>query len=239
MVNEEDHLRIQVIVSGLELEKGWAQIHRIDDLLASNVTYAFNEDYGYLTSCPTNVGTGLRISVMLHLPALVLSKHIEKVFNAVSQVNMAVRGFFGEGSQAVGDFYQISNQITLGVTPEDLIGSMAKIVPKIIDYEREVRKALITDSRKVLEDKVWRAIGMLRNARSITSEETMTYLSSVRLGVTMGVVEDIPLETVNQLFLDIQHGHLQKVEGRTLFPEERDIIRANLIRTRLQENGRS
>lgn len=239
MVNEEDHLRIQVIVSGLGLTEGWDKIHGLDDLLAGHLTYSFNESYGYLTSCPTNVGTGLRISVMLHLPALVLSKHIEKVFNAVSQVNLAVRGFFGEGSQAVGDFYQISNQITLGVTPDDLIGSMAKIVPKIIDYEREVRKALITDSRKVLEDKVWRAIGMLRNARSITSEETMTYLSSVRLGVTMEVVDDIPLETVNQLFLDIQPGHLQKIEGRALFPEERDIIRANLIRSRLQENGRS
>jgi len=239
MVNEEDHLRIQVIISGLGLTEGWKKIRRIDDIMSNCVNYSFNDNYGYLTSCPTNVGTGLRISVMLHLPALVLSKHIEKVFNAVSQVNLAVRGFFGEGSQAVGDFYQISNQITLGVTPEEILNSLVKIVPKILDYEREVRRAMMSDSRKVLEDKVWRAMGMLQNARSITSEETMTYLSSLRLGVTMNLLDDIPLDTVNQLFLDIQPGHLQRIEGRSLFPEERDVVRANLLRSRLQKNGQN
>jgi protein arginine kinase len=236
MVNEEDHLRMQVIASGLALEEEWNRINAIDDLLSESLTYSFNPSYGFLTSCPTNVGTGLRVSVMLHLPALVLSKHIEKVFNAVSQVSLAVRGFFGEGSQAIGDFYQISNQITLGMTPEEIIDSLSKVLPKIIEYEREVRRALRNDDRKVLDDKVWRAIGMLRAARSISSEETLTLLSSVRLGVNMNIFDDVPLETVNRLLLEVQPGHLQKIEGRTLKAEERDIIRANLLRSKLQEN---
>jgi protein arginine kinase len=239
MVNEEDHLRIQVIRSGLALDEGWKEINRIDDILGDIVNWSFNENYGFLTSCPTNVGTGLRVSVMLHLPALVLSKHIEKVFNAISQVNLAVRGFFGEGSQAVGDFFQISNQITLGMTPEEIIESLAKVLKKIIEYEREIRKALMGDNRKVLEDKIWRALGMLRNARSISSEETMGYLSSVRLGVTLNILEDIPFETINRLFLDVQPGHLQKLEGQDLDENSRDILRANLIRSRLQKNGHS
>lgn len=234
MVNEEDHLRIQVIHAGLDLENGWQRIDQIDDVLGEDLSYSFSEDYGYLTSCPTNAGTGLRISVMLHLPALVISKHIEKVFNAVSQVNLAVRGFFGEGSQAVGDFYQISNQITLGVTVEDILESLNKVLPKIIDYEREVRKAMKEESQVILEDKVWRAIGMLRSARSISSEESMGFLSSVKLGIGMGLLDEVSMETVNRLFLDIQPGHLQKIEGRGLSTKERDVIRANLIRSRLQ-----
>ncbi len=236
MVNEEDHLRIQVMESGLALEEGWRRVEQIDGWLGESLSYAFSPSYGYLTSCPTNVGTGLRVSVMLHLPALVLSKHIEKVFNAVSQVNLAVRGFFGEGSQAIGDFYQISNQITLGLTPEEIIESLWKVLPKIIEYERDVRIALRNDGRKVLDDKVWRALGMLRSARSISSDETMAFLSSVRLGVSMELFDDVALDEVNQLFLDIQPGHLQKTEGRALKPEERDIIRADLIRSKLQEN---
>lgn len=239
MVNEEDHLRIQVIQSGRELDSCWNKIDAIDSILGEQVSWAFSEDYGYLTSCPTNVGTGLRVSVMLHLPALVLSKHIEKIFNAISQMNHAVRGFFGEGSHAVGDFFQISNQVTLGKTPEEIITSLAKVLAKIIEYERDVRKALLSDSKKVLEDKVWRALGMLRSARSITSEETMGYLSSVRLGVTMNLLDDIMVQTVNQLLLDVQPGHLQRIEGKTLEPDSRDIVRANLIRSRLQENGHS
>lgn len=234
MVNEEDHLRIQVIASGLALDEGIRRIDEIDDRLGEHLDFVFSERYGFLTSCPTNVGTGLRVSVMLHLPALVLSKHIEKVFKAVSQVKLAVRGFFGEGSQAIGDFYQISNQITLGIPPEEILEALRKALPKIIDYEREVRKAMRSDGRKVLEDKVWRAIGMLRSARSISSEETMTLLSSVRLGVSLNVFDDVPMETINQLFLDIQPGHLQKISGRALDMDERDVVRANLIRSRLQ-----
>jgi len=234
MVNEEDHLRIQVIRSGLALMDGWNEIDKIDDALSENLNYAFNPDFGFLTSCPTNVGTGLRVSVMLHLPALVMSKHIEKVFNAVSQVNLAVRGFFGEGSQAVGDFYQISNQITLGISPEEIIDSLAKVLPKIIDYERDVRQAMKVDSLTVLEDKVWRALGALRSARSISSDECMGLLSSVKLGICLTIIDDISMETVNKLFLEIQPGHLQKSKGRSLAPEERDFVRANLIRSSLQ-----
>ncbi|MBU0755988.1 MAG: protein arginine kinase [Planctomycetes bacterium] len=239
MVNEEDHLRIQVIEPGLALEKGWKEIDRLEGRLGEALNWSFNERYGYLTSCPTNVGTGLRVSVMLHLPALVLSKHIEKVFNAVSQVNLVVRGFFGEGSQTVGDFFQISNQITLGMAPDEIIGTVTKVLTKIIEYERDVREALLSESRNVLEDKVWRAWGTLKSARSISSEEAMSYLSSVRLGVTLDLLENITLDTINKLFLDIQPGHLQKIEGLNLDTEARDAARANLIRRRLQELGHS
>ncbi len=236
MVNEEDHLRIQVLTAGLALHDAWKKTDGIDSILENELNYAFDQKVGFLTTCPTNVGTGLRISVMLHLPALVLSKNIEKVFNAVSQVNLEVRGFFGEGSPAVGDFYQISNQITLGITPQDIISSMERVLPKIIEYERGVRKALVTDERKVLEDKIWRAVGVLRYARCISSEETMTYLSALRLGVATNIFSGLSIEAVNKLFLDIQPGHLQKSEKRELDQKERDIIRANLIRSRLQEN---
>ena len=235
MVNEEDHLRLQVLSPGLALEELWNRIDEMDDRLGRMMNYSFDSQFGFLTSCPTNVGTGLRVSVMLHLPALVLSKHIEKVFQAVTQVNLAVRGFFGEGSQAVGDFYQISNQITLGLTPDEIIESLAQVLPKIIEYEREVRKALTDDGRKVLDDKVWRALGMLRTARTISTEETMALLSSVRLGLAMGVFNEVDPETVNRLFLDVQPGHLQKTAGRSLKATERDVLRADMVRQRLQE----
>ena len=189
MVNEEDHLRIQVMQSGLNLQSVWEQINRIDNLIEEKVTYAFHEQLGYLTACPTNVGTGMRVSVMLHLPALVITRQIEKVFRSLQKISLAVRGLYGEGSQAMGDFYQISNQITLGRTEEELIQQVGDIVPVIIDYERQARQFLIKESHENLHDRVSRAYGILRTAQTISSEETMHLLSSVRMGVNLGLIQ--------------------------------------------------
>ena len=168
MINEEDHLRMQVMHSGLDLEPAWEQINRIDDLLAERVNYAFHEQFGYLTACPTNVGTGMRVSVMLHLPALVITQQIEKVFRSLQKMGLAVRGLYGEGSQAMGDFYQISNQITLGRSELDLVKQVGEVIPVIIDYERQARAFLVKESRKDLHDRVSRAYGILCTAQTIS-----------------------------------------------------------------------
>jgi len=235
MVNEEDHLRIQVLGAGLQLSALLQKIDGLDEKLAEQLDYSFHSQFGFVTSCPTNVGTGMRLSVMLHLPALVLSKLIEKVFNAVNKMNLAVRGFYGEATEASGDFYQISNQITLGKTPDDLLAELDKTIPKIVSYEREVRRGLVDeDERKILDDKVWRAFGILTSARTISSEEAMHLLSHVRMGVNLGILTSLKLETLNELFVVTQPGHLQQREGRTLKQEERDITRATYIRERLR-----
>src|SRR5713226_8779498 len=186
MVNEEDHLRLQVMRSGFALNEAWQDIDHVDDLLEQRVSYAFSEEFGYLTACPTNVGTGMRASVMLHLPALVMIKHIEKVFRALQKINLAVRGLYGEGSRASGDFYRISNQVTLGKSESKIIEDIQGVIPQIITYERQARTALMRESRHALQDRVSRAFGTLRSAAMMTSEETMDLLSSVRLGVNLG-----------------------------------------------------
>ncbi|HEY3964197.1 MAG TPA: protein arginine kinase [Planctomycetaceae bacterium] len=233
MVNEEDHLRIQVLHCGFELDGCWREISRIDDLLEERVTYAFDEELGYLTACPTNVGTGIRVSVLMHLPALVLTKEIQKVFQALQKISLAVRGLYGEGSQAMGDFYQISNQITLGNSEEQLLRKLKDVVPNIISYERKVRQALIKDSRQALHDKVSRAYGTLKSAQSISSEETMHLLSSVRMGVNLGLIDDLPIPTVNELFMHTQPAHLQKLRKTNLDSADRNAARAAYLRQRL------
>jgi protein arginine kinase len=233
MVNEEDHLRIQVLRSGFALEDCWRQIDRLDDALEEQVTYAFNDDLGYLTACPTNVGTGIRVSVMLHLPALVLTKEIQKVFQALHKISLAVRGLYGEGSQAMGDFYQISNQVTLGKSEEQIIAELKDVVPNIIGYERRVRDALIHENRQNLHDQVARAYGILRNAQTISSEETMHLLSSVRMGINLGLIDDLQIPTVNELFIHTQPAHLQKIRREHLESAERNVARASYLRMRL------
>ncbi|MBL4847610.1 MAG: protein arginine kinase [Planctomycetes bacterium] len=233
MVNEEDHLRLQVLRSGFLLDEAWAQIEAADRALEEKLNYAFSPELGYLTSCPTNVGTGLRISVMLHLPALVMTKRIEKVFHAGTNVNLAVRGFYGEGTEALGDFYQISNQVTLGQSELGILQSMAEQVPLIIRYERNMREKLITENRLGLEDRVWRALGLLERARLTTSQEAMGYLSVIRMGIHLGFLDSIPISLVNELFIQTQPGHLQKRAGEALETSVRDELRAAYIRERL------
>ena len=234
MVNEEDHLRIQVMHSGLVLEQTWEEISQLDDQLESRITYAFHEQLGYLTACPTNVGTGIRVSVMLHLPALVITKQIEKVFRALQKLSLAVRGLYGEGSQASGDFYQISNQVTLGKSEEELIKNISSVIPQIVLYERQARKGR-SESRQNLHDRVSRAYGILRTAQTISSEETMHLLSSVRMGINLGLIEDLAIPTVNELFIQTQPAHLQKLQGSALESEERNVARATYLRGRLRQ----
>src|SRR6516225_3312627 len=191
MVNEEDHLRLQVMRSGFALDEAWQYIDKVDDLLEQRVSYAFSEEFGYLTACPTNVGTGMRASVMLHLPALVLTKQIEKVFRALQKINLAVRGLYGEGSRASGDFYQISNQVTLGKQEVTILNEIREVIPQIITYERQARQTLVRESKQALQDRVSRAFGTLCSATMMTSEETMDLLSSVRLGINLTLLEDI------------------------------------------------
>lgn len=234
MLNEEDHLRIQVMNSGLDLDTAWEQINRIDDLIEERVTYAFHDSLGYLTACPTNVGTGMRVSVMLHLPALVITRQIEKVFRSLQKISLAVRGLYGEGSQAMGDFYQISNQITLGRSEDELISQVAEVVPAMIDYERKAREFLVKESQKDLHDKVSRAYGTLCSAQTISSEETMMLLSSVRMGVNLGLIKDIEIPIINQLFIHTQPAHLQKLRGTELDTADRNIERARYLQQHLR-----
>lgn len=237
MVNEEDHLRIQVMNSGLSLREVWDEINALDDRLEESLDYAYNSQLGYLTACPTNVGTGIRVGVMLHLPALAQSKKIERVFRSLHKINLAVRGLYGEGTQAFGDFYQISNQRTLGASELELIRNITDAVPKIISYEREARQVLVGDQRQTLHDQVSRAYGVLKTAQTISSEETMLLLSSVRLGINLGLIDDLEIPTVNELFIHTQPAHLQKIQGSDLEVDERNVARASYLRGRLA-NGR-
>jgi len=237
MVNEEDHLRIQVLRSGLQLEEAWEQISRIDDRLESKLDFSFHQRFGYLTACPTNVGTGVRVSVMLHLPALKLTGEIEKVFRAAKEMRLAVRGLYGEGTEATGDFYQISNQTTLGKSEQEIISEFRmSVVPKIVDYEYHARRMLLNDRTVALDDKVCRALGLLRSARLLASDETLFLLSHLRMGVNLGRVKEIDVRTLNELFLLTQPAHLQKIQGRKLEGDVRRAARADYIRQRLNGN---
>jgi protein arginine kinase len=233
LVNEEDHLRMQALRPGLALEQTYDEVNRLDDSIEKHLAYAFSPRYGYLTACPTNVGTGLRVSLMVHLPALGYMKQIEKVFQAISKIGLAVRGLYGEGTQALGDFYQISNQVTLGRTETDLIDDLARAIPKIVEYEQRTRETWMDEDSNLLEDRVMRSLGMLTHARRISSEEMMDHLSAVRMGVNLGVVDRCGLDTLNELFFLTQPAHLQKTEGKKLGPTERDVARAAFIRRRL------
>ena len=233
MINEEDHVRAQVIHSGLNLEECWRTIDLLDDRIGRRVPYAFSPKYGFLTACPTNVGTGIRVSVMMHLPGLVWTKQIEKVFEAVRRMGLAVRGLYGEGTQASGDFFQLSNQRTLGLEEEEIIQGLRSVVPRIVEYERRARQSLLAQSRTQLDDRVSRALGMLRHARTIGSEETMLLLSAVRLGVNLGLVRDLSISRVNELFVLTQPAHLQKINRKILDREKRNAARAEFIRSRL------
>lgn len=237
MVNEEDHLRLQVMRSGLALDEAWAEIDRVDDAIEARITYAFHEQFGYLTACPTNVGTGMRASVMLHLPALGITKQIEKVFKALQKINLVVRGLYGEGSRASGDLYQISNQVTLGRSESRVLGEIREVIAMILQYERSARQVLLRERRQAEQDRIARAIGTLGSATMITSEETMELLSAVRLGVHLQLLEDLPSTTVNQLFIHTQAAHLQKLMGTPLDGEERNAARARYLRNKLRELG--
>ncbi len=234
MVNEEDHLRIQVLRSGMQLTQAFEQVNRIDDALEQRLPFAYAQRWGYLTACPTNVGTGIRVSVMLHLPALKLIGDIERVRRAARELHLAVRGLFGEGSDALGDLYQVSNQTTLGKTEQEILADFEHaVVPQIISYERQARQALLKQRTSQLDDKIWRAWGLLTHARFVGAEEVLALLSHLRLGVNLGRINLVDIRTINELFLLTQPGHLQKIAGGPMDSPARREARANLIRRRL------
>ncbi len=237
MVNEEDHLRLQVLVSGLALEGAWSVLDGLDEDLGRELPYAFDHELGYLTSCPTNVGTGLRASVLIHLPGLVLTKEIGRVLQGLSQVGLTFRGLYGEGSEVVGNFFQVSNQTTLGKTEEDLVDHLDRIVRQVIEYERRARRVLLRDAYQVTEDKIWRAYGLLRYARSLTFEEMMNLLSGVRLGAALKLLPGLRVYSLNKIMIFTQSAHLEDAAGRVLHPGERDAHRATYVRRILATEG--
>ena len=237
MVNEEDHLRMQVLRSGLDLTDAVEEIMKLDDLLESHIDYAFHGKYGYLTACPTNVGTGLRVSVMLHLPALKMTGEIEKAFRAAHDMRLAIRGLFGEGTEASGDFFQVSNQTTLGKSEQQIAREfLDEMVPQFVEYERRAREAMIRRKSLAVDDKACRSLALLRSARLISTDETMYLLSLVRLGINTGRIDDVDLKTLNELFLLTQPAHLQKMLNKQMEPESRAEARAKYIRQRLGAN---
>ncbi len=233
MVNEEDHLRLQIMQSGFNLLEAWNIINVIDEELSKLLDYAFLSDFGYLTACPTNTGTGMRGSVMLHLPALVMSHQIERVLAAIAKLSFTTRGLYGEGTQASGNFFQISNQVSLGHSEEEIIENINGLIRQIIEQETQARQILLAKNKELLEDRINRSLGILKNARIISSQETIELLSMVRLGSDLGMVKDINRRTINELFIITQPAHLQKLENKKLSAEERDLKRAELIRRKL------
>jgi protein arginine kinase len=237
MVNEEDHLRIQCLYAGLQLDEAWTTADRIDDLVEEKIRYAFHERFGYLTACPTNAGTGLRASVMMHLPALVSTGKAGSVVAAMNKVGVNVRGFYGEGTEAAGNMFQISNQVALGQSEAEVIGNLKAMSGQIIDYEREARQGLLRDARPAVEDRVFRAFGILGNARALPSEEAMRLLSDVRLGVDLGILGGVRRQALNRLLVVIRPAVLQKLSGEELSSAERDQRRAALVREAVHGGG--
>ncbi|MHC4843113.1 MAG: ATP--guanido phosphotransferase [Planctomycetota bacterium] len=260
MINEEDHLRIQILKPGCQLTQCLKQVNRIDDLIEQKVDYAFSPTLGYLTACPTNLGTGIRVSVMLHMPALKMTEHLQKFINAAKDLGLAVRGLFGEGTEASGDFYQLSNQTTLGIAEEQIIKQFEKeIIPEIFEYEVAARKELLDKKKDILDDKISRASALLKNAHLISSQEALFLLSHLRLGINMrdymgvstpaieklcsiaGLEKDpsdekqkhASIRTINRLFMLTLPAHLQLNHGQILEPDRRDILRAKVIRQEL------
>nr|PZN11310.1 MAG: protein arginine kinase [Caldicoprobacter oshimai] len=235
MVNEEDHIRMQCIFPGFQLDKAWELLNRVDDIVEESIEYSFDEHLGYLTSCPTNVGTGMRASVMMHLPGLVATKYINSVLQTISKVGLTARGLYGEGSEALGDIYQISNQITLGPSEEEIISNINIAVRQLMENERMARQALMQSNKLEFEDRIWRSLGILTHARKLSLQEFMSLLSQVRLGVDMGIINGIDVVMLNELMVKCQPAHLQAYIGRETSAEELDVARADRVRNELSK----
>ncbi len=236
MVLEEDHLRLQAFQSGFNLLETWRIVTEIDDELEKSLNFSFNSNLGYLTACPTNVGTGLRASCMLHLPGLVMTKQAQKVLQALSKLNLAVRGLYGEGTQATGNFFQFSNQITLGQREEEIIDNLECVIRQVIEHEKEARSYLKEKKKVKYEDQVWRALGVLKAARVMSSQEATQLISLLQLGVCQGLIQGkVTVQALNALFLLVQPAHLQKASKKTLTTTDRDVKRADLIRAQLKD----
>src|SRR5881394_2368273 len=239
MVNEEDHLRLQALQSGFALQEAYAALEALERSLGARVPYSFHPEFGFLTACPTNVGTGLRASVLIHLPGLVLTKEIGKVLAGLQQMGLTYRGLYGEGSEVVGNFFQISNQTTLGRSEEELLDQLLRVVGHVVEREAEARRVLLRDAGYIIEDKLWRAYGTLRYARSLTFDEAMNYLSGVRLAVGLKLISSLSVYTLNKLLIFSQAAHLAFAEGRALTESETNLARARYVRKALEEEAGS
>ncbi len=233
MVNEEDHIRVQCIYPGFQIDQAYKHADQVDSELEKSLDYAFDESFGYLTSCPSNTGTGMRASVMMHLPALTITKQIERIIPAISRLGMIVRGSYGEGSEALGNIYQISNQITLGKSEQEVLKDLESISKRLIAHEKKSRELLLSKSEVHLENRLYRALGTLTHSRILPSAEAAKCLSDVRLGIDLGIIENIDMTILNELMIFMQSGFLQQYAGEELTSDERDILRAQLFRDRL------
>jgi protein arginine kinase len=238
MINEEDHLRMQALRPGLQLRQAWGAIDHLDSELEKKLDYAFDNELGYLTACPTNLGTGIRVSAMLHLPGLVLGEQINPIIQSVNKLGLAVRGLYGEGTEALGNVFQVSNQMTLGETETTIVERLEKVLAQIIEHEENARQTLLEKKPKVVFNHIGRAYGILANAHSISSKETMNLLSLMRLGVDMGLFPGAERSLVDELFILTQPAHLQKQFSDKLSAEERDLLRADMVRERLKNVSR-
>jgi protein arginine kinase len=234
MINEEDHIRLQVIYPGLQLREAYEYADKIDDVMEENIDYAYNQKMGYLTACPTNMGTGIRASVMMHLPALSMTGNINSVLNAVTQVGLTIRGIYGEGSNVQGNIYQISNQVTLGLSEDEIISNLLAVTRQIIDKEKQARERLKESHMTQLEDNAWRSLGILKNARIMSGSECLNLISNVRLGVELGILKGVDTLILNELMINTQPATLVKREGKELSTELRDIKRAQYVREKLE-----
>src|SRR5712671_2319030 len=238
MINEEDHLRMQALRPGLQLRQAWTAIDQADSALEKKLNYAFNTDLGYLTACPTNLGTGIRVSAMLHLPGLVLAEQINPIIQSVNKLGLAVRGLYGEGTEALGNVFQVSNQMTLGESESAIVERLEKVLGQIIEHEENARGTLMEKKPKMVLNHIGRAYGILANAHSISSKETMNLLSLLRLGVDLGLFPGVERGLVDELFVVTQPAHLQKKFSEKLAAEERDLLRADMLRDRLRHVAR-
>jgi protein arginine kinase len=238
MINEEDHLRMQSLRLGFQIRDTWKAIDALDSALEKKLDYAFDNELGYLTACPTNLGTGIRVSAMLHLPGLVLAEQINPIIQSVNKLGLAVRGLYGEGTEALGNVFQVSNQMTLGESEAMIVERLEKVMAQIIEHEENARKKLLDDKPKVVFNHIGRAYGILANAHSISSKETMNLLSLLRLGVDLGLFPGAERSLVDELFLLTQPAHLQKQFADKLSAEARDLLRADMVRDRLRNVSR-
>lgn len=238
MINEEDHLRMQSLRPGLQIRQAWMAIDQADSALEKKLDYAFNPELGYLTACPTNIGTGIRVSAMLHLPGLVLGEQINPIIQSVNKLTLAVRGLYGEGTEALGNVFQVSNQMTLGESETSIVERLEKVLAQIIEHEENARSTLLEKKPKMVYNHIGRAYGILANAHSISSKETMNLLSLMRLGVDVGVFPGVDRSLVDELFILTQPAHLQKQHSEKLSAEERDLLRADMVRERLKHVSR-
>ncbi|MEA2030921.1 MAG: protein arginine kinase [candidate division Zixibacteria bacterium] len=236
MVNEEDHLRIQALSSGLDPKGSFDLATSYDAEIGRYLEYDYDQDFGYLTACPTNAGTGMRASVLIHLPGLVLTKEIDHVISYVTRSSLIVRGFYGEGSDVLGNLFQVSNQRTLGVSEKEVLDHITLITREIIEKEAEARQRLIDEAADMIEDKIWRAYGILKNARVLTSDEVMNLLSAVRLGHAMKIIDFLDVALINDILLLSQPAHLQKFYGSEMDTNRRDFVRAQMVREKLRNN---